>query len=51
VLKPLPGYAGRLADMNKIINRGVVGLAGPAPDGAFSHDNRLHPMKAYSMAL
>lgn len=43
VLKPLPGYADRLADMNKIINQGVVGLAGPAPKGAFSHDNRLRP--------
>lgn len=43
VLKPLPGYADRLADMNKIINQGVVGLAGPAPKGAFSRDNRLRP--------
>jgi hypothetical protein len=43
VLKPLPGYAERLADMNKIINQGVVGLAGPAPNGAFGQDNRLRP--------
>jgi hypothetical protein len=43
VLKPLPGYADRLAEMNKIINQGVVGMAGPAPNGAFSHDNRLRP--------
>jgi hypothetical protein len=43
VLKPLPGYADRLADMNKIINQGVVGVAGPAPNGAFGHDDRLRP--------
>lgn len=42
-LKPLPGYANRLADLNKIINQGVVGLAGAAPKGAFSRDNRLPP--------
>src|SRR5579875_2684616 len=34
VLKPLPGYADRLATMNRIIRQGVVGLAGPAPKGA-----------------
>jgi hypothetical protein len=43
VLKPLPGYADRLADKNRIINQGVAGLAGPAPRGAFSRDRRLHP--------
>jgi len=43
VLKPLPGYADRLADMNKIINQGLVGLTGPAPKGAFGHDDRLSP--------
>ncbi len=43
VLKPLPGYAGRLPEMNNIISQGVVGLAGPAPKGAFSRDTRLHP--------
>jgi hypothetical protein len=43
VLKPLPGYANRLADMNRIINQGVVGMAGPAPRGAFSRDSRLPP--------
>ena len=43
VLKPLPGYADRLAAMNKIINQGVAGMAGPAPSGAFSHDSRLRP--------
>src|SRR5207248_2657746 len=41
LLKPLPGYANRLADMNKIINQGFMGLAGPAPKGAFSGDNWL----------
>ncbi len=62
VLKPLPGYVDRLADMNKIINQGVVGQAGPAPKGAFGKDNRLRPRdtivglesggetKAYSMS-
>jgi Protein of unknown function (DUF3179) len=43
VVKPLPGYAGRLLQMNSIINQGVVGLQGPAPTGAFSRDSRLHP--------
>jgi Protein of unknown function (DUF3179) len=43
VLKPLPGYADRLADMNKVINQGLVGLTGPAPKGAFGHDDRLSP--------
>jgi hypothetical protein len=43
VLQPLPGYADRLSDMNRIINQGIVGAAGPAPSGAFSRDNRLHP--------
>ena len=43
VLKPLPGYANPLVDMNKIINQGIMGLAGPAPKGAFSRDNRLRP--------
>ncbi len=43
VLKPLPGYADRLDVENKIINQGIVGLAGPAPRGAFSRDNRLPP--------
>lgn len=43
MLKPLPGYADRLTQMNSIINQGVVGLDGPAPKGAFSRDSRLHP--------
>ncbi len=43
VLKPLPGYADRLATLNKIIRQGVVGLAGPAPKGSLSHYARLRP--------
>lgn len=43
VLKPLPGYADRLAARNKIINQGIIGRAGPAPEGAFGHDRRLRP--------
>lgn len=43
VLKPLPGYADRLGEMNKIISQGEIGVAGPAPAGVFSHDNRLRP--------
>jgi hypothetical protein len=42
VLKPLPGYADRIADMNKILKQGPPG-AGKAPSGAFGHDGRLHP--------
>jgi Protein of unknown function (DUF3179) len=43
VLKPLPGYAERLAAMNRIVNQGIVGMAGPAPFGVISGDNRLRP--------
>lgn len=43
VLKPLPGYAARLARLNTILRQGVSGLAGPAPQGAFGHDTRLRP--------
>lgn len=42
-LKPLPGYAERLAVENRILNQGIVGMRGAAPEGAFSHDRRLHP--------
>jgi hypothetical protein len=42
VLKPLPGYADLMPVMNKIIQQGFSGV-GPAPDGAFSHDDRLRP--------
>jgi hypothetical protein len=42
VLKPLPGYAERIAAENKIIDEGVF-AAEPAPAGAFGHDNRLPP--------
>jgi len=41
VLQPLPGYANRLAEMNRIIQQGIVGATGPAPSGAFGRDNRL----------
>lgn len=43
VLKPLPGYAERLAAENEIIRQGVVGMAGPAPHGALTDDTRLRP--------
>jgi hypothetical protein len=43
VLQPMPGYAERLSGMNRIIKQGIVGMAGAAPNGAFSHDRRLHP--------
>jgi len=43
VLKPLPGYADQLAARNRIINQGIVAVAGPAPAGAFGHDPRLRP--------
>lgn len=42
VLKPLPGYAERLPEKNRIINLGLRG-GGAAPRGAFGHDNRLPP--------
>ena len=63
VLQPLPGYADQLAARNRIINQGMIGMAGAAPKGAFSHDRRLHPKdtivgleaggeaKAYPMAV
>ncbi len=43
VLKPLPGYAERMASENAIIDQGVSGMAGPAPYGSLGHDNRLRP--------
>lgn len=42
VLKPLPGYAERLAEENKVISEGLLGT-GPAPRGAFGYDHRLRP--------
>jgi hypothetical protein len=42
VLKPLPGYAERMPHVNKVIRKTKVGT-GPAPQGTFSHDNRLRP--------
>lgn len=43
VLKPLPGYANRLAAENDIVRQGEIGMAGPAHKGAFGHDTRLRP--------
>jgi hypothetical protein len=42
VLKPLPGYADRIAEKNKMIRDGLSGL-GSAPDDVTYHDNRLKP--------
>ncbi|MGH9404661.1 MAG: DUF3179 domain-containing (seleno)protein [Terriglobia bacterium] len=62
VLKPLPGYADRLAAENEIVRQAEIGMPGPAHQGAFGHDTRLRPkdtvvgleaggdVKAYSMS-
>lgn len=42
VLKPLPGYAERIAAKNKMIAQGLSG-EGSAPDGVTYHDDRLKP--------
>jgi hypothetical protein len=42
VLKPLPGYADRIAEKNKMIREGLSG-DGAAPDDVTYHDNRLRP--------
>ena len=42
VLKPLPGYAERMAGVSKFIRRGMSG-EGAAPKGAFPLDHRLRP--------
>ena len=42
VLKPLPGYADRIAEKNDQIRRGLTG-EGAAPDGVTYHDDRLKP--------
>jgi hypothetical protein len=42
VLKPLPGYAERLPEINKIIDETRIG-AGAAPVGVFHRDKRLRP--------
>jgi uncharacterized protein DUF3179 len=42
VLKPLPGYADRIAAKNEQIRQGLSG-EGPAPDGVLRHDDRLKP--------
>lgn len=63
VLKPLPGYREQLAMVNEVLHQGALGMAGPAPMGAFGHDSRLRPRdmivgletggveKAYPLAL
>ena len=42
VLKPLPGYADRIADRNKLIREGLSG-EGAAPNDVTYHDDRLRP--------
>jgi len=42
VLKPLPGYAERIAAKNEMIRQGLSG-EGSAPDGVLRHDDRLKP--------
>jgi hypothetical protein len=42
VLKPLPGYADRIAVKNEQIRQGLSGQ-GSAPDGVTYHDDRLKP--------
>jgi hypothetical protein len=42
VLKPLPGYADRIAEKNKMIREGLSG-EGAAPNDVTYHDDRLKP--------
>jgi len=42
VLKPLPGYADRIAEKNAMIRQGLSG-EGAAPSDVTYHDNRLKP--------
>jgi hypothetical protein len=42
VLKPLPGYADRIADKNRMIREGLSG-EGAAPTDVTYHDDRLKP--------
>jgi hypothetical protein len=42
VLKPLPGYADRIAEKNKMIREGLSG-EGVAPNDVTYHDDRLKP--------
>jgi hypothetical protein len=42
VLKPLPGYADRIAEKNKMIREGLSG-EGAAPKDVTYHDDRLRP--------
>lgn len=49
VLKPLPGYAGRIPAMNLVVDQGLSGK-GNAPNGVLRHDDRLRP-KAMVLGL
>ena len=49
VLKPLPGYAERIPEMNRMIREGLSGR-GSAPDGVLRKDDRLAP-KAMVLGL
>jgi hypothetical protein len=49
VLKPLPGYAERIPEMNAVINQGLSGK-GEAPAGLLRRDDRLRP-KAMVLGL
>jgi hypothetical protein len=49
VLKPLPGYAERMPEMNAVINQGLSGK-GEAPAGLLRRDDRLRP-KAMVLGL
>ena len=42
VLKPLPGYADRIAEKNRMIREGLSG-EGAAPNDVTYHDDRLKP--------
>jgi hypothetical protein len=49
VLKPLPGYAERIPEENRLIRQGLSGR-GAAPDGVLRRDDRLPP-KAMVLGL
>jgi hypothetical protein len=42
VLKPLPGYADRIPEVNRLVQAGLL-QRGKAPDGVLRTDNRLPP--------
>src|SRR5262249_20528040 len=43
VLKPLPGYDERMANLNRRTKQVALTGEGAAPKGAFGHDDRLRP--------